>query len=79
MSFTARELRAIQIYAVRRGYRVGLSVRPWVYFRVPNSTDDDCTERARISEIVDEYDRYLKEERRTKARDRATIPTQYPL
>ena len=69
MSFTAREYRAMQYVASRRGWKLSLSARPWVYFTV-NTGHDDATERLRITDILTEYDNSRREDARSRRQNK---------
>lgn len=70
MSFTAREYRAIDLYASKYQLHVSLCQRPRIYF----VDEAGVVLQARIKDVVDEYNSHLKEEARNRSRQpRVTV------
>jgi hypothetical protein len=65
MGFSPREYRAMYFVAKRRGWKLALCQRPWIYFTNSDYADDN-TVRLRLTEVIDEYDRARQEEARYK-------------
>lgn len=64
MSFTPKEFRAIQWYALQHDYTLQLSHRPYVYYSHPKGTA-----KLRITQILDEYEAMRRQEARERKRN----------
>ena len=69
MSFSARQLRAINYFAKKNNFRLSLSTLPWVNFVGPTG----LPLKYKIKEILEDYDGNRKEEARNRQRSRSVL------